>query len=350
MLFLTTTLPLLLLFRVTQSSLRVAFLSDMHVGESCLPLPYNGTENCTCVLNDRRAVAYVNSLVPLPDAVIITGDITSSAWPTQFAKAREILDDLLPPFFPVMGNHDVWPYVSEGGNETSGPIGDVLFGETFGDVLRASANVSAYNPSAAHNPLWNTTSTFQNYVINLVEPSTGSRLAFLAGDWSTRQPAPKPNDGVPGWAERGLSDFPGGTLPWLRGALEALAAQADRPQKLFLVQHQPVACPFWVPDFLFCFGAADKALLEKALLEKFTEDEVWGVFAGHNHVFQNVTVPFDHWPDFRQVEVSAAKGDALDSDVASSVITVDFVGSRVDLITEHYYSISKGSWVVTPGL
>ena len=39
-----------------------------------------------------------------------------------------------------------------------------------------------------------------------------------------------------------------------------------------------------------------------------------------------------------------------DTNVASSVITVDFVGASVELITEHYYSISAGTWVVTPGL
>jgi 3',5'-cyclic AMP phosphodiesterase CpdA len=78
------------------------------VGENCFPIPYNGTEDCPCIANDRRAIAFINALSPLPDAVIITGDITSSAWPTQWQKAKEILDTLRPPHWPVMGNHDIW--------------------------------------------------------------------------------------------------------------------------------------------------------------------------------------------------------------------------------------------------
>jgi hypothetical protein len=334
-----------------EARLRVAFLSDLHVGEACEPVPYNGTDDCACITNDRRAIAYVNALAPRPDAVIVTGDITSSSWPTQWTKARALLDALEMPFFPLMGNHDVWPYDREGGNETKGPYGDQAFGATFGDIFRNSQSVSHYAPLVVPNPLWNSTSCFQNLVITLVEPATGARLAFVAGDWSTREPAPPPNSGVPGWAERGLSDFPGGTLPWLKAALAAEAARpaGERPGRLFLVQHQPVRCPIWIPDALFCFGAPDKALLAAALTESWPRAAWWGAVAGHNHVFINDTVPFESWPDFREVEVSAAKGDGLDSDVASSIITFDFDGAEVAQITKHYYSISEKAWTTEVG-
>ena len=28
---------------------RVVFLSDLHVGENCTPIPYNGTDDCACI-------------------------------------------------------------------------------------------------------------------------------------------------------------------------------------------------------------------------------------------------------------------------------------------------------------
>ena len=242
-------------------------------------------------------------------------------------------------------------YDREGGNETLGPYGDQLFGATFGPGLLASPNVSGYAPRAVHNPLWNTTSTFQNLAVTLVEPATGARLAFFGGDWSTREPAPPPNSGVPGWAERGLSDFPVGTLPWLRAALAAEAAlpAGERPDKLFMVQHQPIRCPFYMPDFSFCFGVLDKILLASALTESWPQDAWWGSVAGHIHLFVNDTVPFEGWPDFREVQVSAAKGDGINSDEASAFMVFDFVGTAVTKITDYYYTISAGTWTAVEG-
>ena len=260
----------------------------------------------------------------------------------------------LPPAHPhpARAKHsDIWSYDREGGNETTGPFGDQLFGATFGPLLRASPNVSSYAPAPVHNPLWNTTSTFQSFAVHLVEPASGARLSFFAGDWSTRQRAPCANcSGVPGWAERGLSDFPGGTLPWLRGALAAAAAAPAPPDRLFLVQHQPITCPWWNVDALFCFGVADKLLLAGALEQHWPREAWWGVLAGHNHASLNQTSPFEGWPGFREVETSAAKGDALDSDAASACSVLTFEGSRVARIDQHVFSLSQRQWYTTSGL
>jgi 3',5'-cyclic AMP phosphodiesterase CpdA len=72
-------LVFLIIVVAVDARLRVAFLSDLHTGESCLPIPYNGTDDCACIANDRRAIARINALTPPVDAVIVTGDITSSA-------------------------------------------------------------------------------------------------------------------------------------------------------------------------------------------------------------------------------------------------------------------------------
>lgn len=326
----------------TSGILRVVFLSDLHVGEACLPIPYNGSDDCACIINDKRAIAFINTLDPQPDAVIITGDITSSAWPTQMIKALELLSTLSAPFFPLMGNHDVWSYDREGGNETAGPFGDALFGEVFGHIFLNSPLITGYENVSVHNPLWNTTSTFQNWQLTLQDPDTGKRLAFVAGDWSTREPAPPPDSGVPGWAERGLSNFPGGTLPWFTQRLREEAASPQRADKLFLVQHQPISCPWYIPDFLFCFGAADKELIEKAMLASFNKSDIWGVFAGHNHQYFNQSSPFWDWPEFREFEFSATKGDGFDVNKSSAFTIVEFVGTDVSFIEEHWFELGSG--------
>ncbi|MDI6887326.1 MAG: hypothetical protein QMC98_01630 [Candidatus Thermoplasmatota archaeon] len=44
--------------------------------------------------------------------VMVLGDITGSAQLSELKKAKEILDSLEVPYVPLIGNHDVWPYVS----------------------------------------------------------------------------------------------------------------------------------------------------------------------------------------------------------------------------------------------
>jgi hypothetical protein len=215
-------------------------------------------------------------------------------------------------------------------------------------MLRASPNVTAYSPHPVINR-HNTSSSYQNFQLTL--QSGGQLLSFLAGDWSTREPAPFNESGVPGWAERGLSDFPGGPLPWLRDTLAAAAAQpaAARPSRLFLIQHQPISCPFYMPDFLFCFGVEDKVLLEAALLQSWPREAWWGVWAGHNHLFLNQSTPFLGWPEFREVETAAAKGDGLDKGLASAFSVVEFEGAEVTLIEQYEYSTGTDTWKVTRG-
>ena len=72
--------------------------------------------------------------------------------------------------------------------------------------------------------------------------------------------------------------------------------------------------------------------------------------AGHNHAFLNQSTPFDGWPAFREYESSAAKGDGLDSDVASAMSVMTFEGADVVLIEEHYHLKSTNTWVTKRGL
>jgi 3',5'-cyclic-AMP phosphodiesterase len=53
-----------------------------------------------------QAVESLNRLRPLPDAVIVSGDLVESGKAEQYAALRSILNRLVPPFYVLPGNHD----------------------------------------------------------------------------------------------------------------------------------------------------------------------------------------------------------------------------------------------------
>lgn len=80
----------------------IAQLSDPHVrpaGEL-----YNGVVDTGAAL--AAAVATVNALRPLPDLVLLSGDVTEFGAAAEYAAARAVLADLVPPLRVIPGNHD----------------------------------------------------------------------------------------------------------------------------------------------------------------------------------------------------------------------------------------------------
>ena len=57
----------------------------------------------------RRVVAHLNSLRPVPDVVLATGDLTDDGTDAQYAVLMDILDGLGPRLLPLPGNHDEGP-------------------------------------------------------------------------------------------------------------------------------------------------------------------------------------------------------------------------------------------------
>ncbi len=77
----------------------VAQISDTHI---FLPEPDNSNR-----LRDLKlAVSEINNLVPQPDLVIHTGDISHNATQAEYLAARELLDELNAPLFVIPGNRD----------------------------------------------------------------------------------------------------------------------------------------------------------------------------------------------------------------------------------------------------
>jgi 3',5'-cyclic AMP phosphodiesterase CpdA len=80
----------------------VAQLSDPHVvapGE----VLYGRVDTPACL---ARAVAEVNSLDPLPDVTVVTGDLVGHETPEEYEHLRWILAPLRMPVFVIPGNHD----------------------------------------------------------------------------------------------------------------------------------------------------------------------------------------------------------------------------------------------------
>lgn len=80
----------------------IAQISDLHLRPRGLPaLGFVDTN-----AHARRAIAALLALRPVPDAVVVSGDIADTGDPREYAMAREILSALPMPVFVIPGNHD----------------------------------------------------------------------------------------------------------------------------------------------------------------------------------------------------------------------------------------------------
>ena len=80
----------------------IAQLSDLHIK---LPgrLAYKIVDTAAML---AEAVRRINALIPLPDLLLITGDLTDIGSPEEYAWLRELLAPLTMPMVVVPGNHD----------------------------------------------------------------------------------------------------------------------------------------------------------------------------------------------------------------------------------------------------
>lgn len=80
----------------------IAQISDFHLKPPGM-LAYRVADTATPL---RQAVRYINNLRPLPDVVLITGDVADEGALESYQVLKEIFEPLQPPFFMVPGNHD----------------------------------------------------------------------------------------------------------------------------------------------------------------------------------------------------------------------------------------------------
>jgi 3',5'-cyclic-AMP phosphodiesterase len=80
----------------------IAQMSDLHF----LPegaLAFGKVDVAGCL---ERAIAHLNALAPLPDLVVITGDLTNDGDDEVYARLVAALAGLAAPYVPLVGNHD----------------------------------------------------------------------------------------------------------------------------------------------------------------------------------------------------------------------------------------------------
>lgn len=181
-------LLLVVIIKAQQDSITIAIVTDTHIGESC-----NGNlgyDYCKPVKALTLAVEKINSMNNI-DAVFVSGDITSSALYSEFVKAEEILSKLNIPYFPILGNHDSWPYHYNNGtlNQTNSPIGDQYFAEIFGSRLKEGPKgknivVSDWPTETCLNGDYNFQTYHHNFMVRF--PDVFPNLQILGLDWVSR--------------------------------------------------------------------------------------------------------------------------------------------------------------------
>ena len=231
---------------------RIVQITDTHIGEGCEgELSYEACKP-TRALTD--AVRKINLLDPRPTAVLLTGDITSSALMPEFEAANTIMSALEVPWMPILGNHDSWPYQRNADNsfsQTETPIGDQYFAQVFGERLKegskgaaGAVSVSGWPTSTCLNGNFGFQTWHHNFVLSFPALPT---LKVLALDFTARGNA-LPEPGVGPEAE--LHDYPCGTLPWLDTQLRGFAADPSTnatesstttksKMRFFVAQHHP---------------------------------------------------------------------------------------------------------------
>jgi 3',5'-cyclic-AMP phosphodiesterase len=80
----------------------IAQISDFHLKPEGT-LAYSVADTATLL---KRAVEHINRLNPLPDLILVTGDLVDEGASESYIHLSQILSGLRPPFVIVPGNHD----------------------------------------------------------------------------------------------------------------------------------------------------------------------------------------------------------------------------------------------------
>ncbi len=289
-----------------------AVITDFQTGEGHRDFGTPGYDDSSTGLpeGDRRIekiVAAIEKVNRLPgiDFVFVAGDLTNSAERSEYQAAKEMLDELSAPYIPIIGNHDIRPYVWRG-EEAPDPIGIRYFRETFGDYLKGLPKV--FPGTIQSVPEDKSSPEFINFTFEY------RGIGFIVSDWNSRTKSPFGPGASPGAR---LHDFAGGTYRWLEGLLKS--GWKDDKSLVFLFQHHPFRSKL-PREIGGCFSRRDTSRMKKLLKGRIGSPKLAAVLAGHQHRTYDGPA-FDGWPEFLQIETDSAKEES-----SVTVVTVSSPG------------------------
>lgn len=217
-------------------------ITDTHIGEGIADYGTPGFFNDTLPDTDnskpanalREAVKWINFHRQEKNIkfVLVSGDLTGSAEKSEFLKFKEIMNGLQVPYVPVIGNHDVWPYVKY---QIEAPYasGDSVINEVFGDVYdNAKMFFDNWNDGTRLTRTYNPETGLEHYLQNFSFEYDG--FVFYGLDFNPRYHVNKAEPGI--GPEAQLMDWQGGTYRWLKEEL-AVNPHKKNHNVLFFSHH-----------------------------------------------------------------------------------------------------------------
>lgn len=266
-------------------------ISDVHIGEGIsdhgTPGFYNDTmpttDNSEPATRLQRAVDWINANKVIKNIkfVVVSGDLTGSAEKSEFQMCKKILDGLTVPYVPVIGNHDIWPYVRYQ-EEAPYANADSVLNEVFSSTFDANRNFfTNWNDgtrlSRTYNPETGIEHYFQNFSFEY------DNFIFYGLDFNPRYHVNKAEPGI--GPEAQLMDWNGGTFRWLKH--ELINQPNKRNKNIFFISHHPATDNlfFILSGFVFDFDEYGKLI---NMLRPFKPNlALW--MAGHIHI------DYDYW-------------------------------------------------------
>jgi 3',5'-cyclic AMP phosphodiesterase CpdA len=263
-------------------------LTDIHIGEGTEEFGTNGymdtltgSETGESIDRLNYAVQWINQnyIQQKISFVIITGDLTESGERSEFYKAKEILDQLIIPYIPIPGNHDIWPHSDAGDSPRAD--GDSLINHLFVDRFAAlSTEFPGWNNGTRLTPAPYSVANGRSYFFNFYFP-LGSYY-FLCADFNSRQHKPVFFNGSN--VDGQMHNIPGGTWPYFQHVLTNEIPQED--ENIIIFSHHPMASESW--NFANAFSYAEYDTIS-TFIQPFTSSlSTW--FAGHIHRDENYNI------------------------------------------------------------